>query len=463
MLHRSAESSRLTRWQIVTGAALLVGYSGYYICRSNLSVAVPALIADPAAGVDRAAIGLISSAGIVAYAVGKSITGVAGDFFGGRHALPRRPVPVGRRDAGVQRERRRAALPVLLDREPLRAVGRVGRTDEDSSALVPGSPVRHRDVAAVAQLSVRRRGRTLRARRTADGRDDMARAVSRRGRRPRRHRRGRIHDPARAAPGTSGLPEPAVNAENIFGEGGAASTPDGLADLLKPYFVSVAFWLVCGLSFGMTLIREAFNTWIPAYLVDAHHLAQGAAARYSALFPLLGGVSCIAIGVLTDRLPGGNRVTLVVPAMAIVRVVARPPGDRHRASRFDALGARDRVPRPSAFSGPYTLLAGAIAMDMGGRKGSATAAGLIDTAGYVGGTLSGFAVGGLAEVERLGVGLRRTGWTRGVRDADCGGLLRGAQPPHHLADSAGVGVCRDRRRSLNCCVSVAPPRISVNP
>jgi OPA family glycerol-3-phosphate transporter-like MFS transporter len=36
-------------------------------------------------------------------------------------------------------------------------------------------------------------------------------------------------------------------------------------------------------------------------------------------------------------------------------------------------------------------------MDMGGRKGSATAAGLIDTAGYAGGTLSGVAVGRLAE------------------------------------------------------------------
>ena len=57
---------------VVTGTALLVGYSGYYFCRSNLSVVVPALAADPAAGVDRASIGLISSAGIVAYAVGKS-------------------------------------------------------------------------------------------------------------------------------------------------------------------------------------------------------------------------------------------------------------------------------------------------------------------------------------------------------------------------------------------------------
>ena len=69
------------RWQLLTGAALVVGYSGYYICRSNLSVAVPGLLADGATGLDRTAIGMISSAGVVAYALGKSVTGVVGDFF----------------------------------------------------------------------------------------------------------------------------------------------------------------------------------------------------------------------------------------------------------------------------------------------------------------------------------------------------------------------------------------------
>src|SRR5262245_36197360 len=77
-------TAKLTRWRFITGAALLVGYSGYYLCRSNLSVAVPALLADPAAGVDRTTAGLLASAGIAAYAFGKPITGVVGDFFGGR-------------------------------------------------------------------------------------------------------------------------------------------------------------------------------------------------------------------------------------------------------------------------------------------------------------------------------------------------------------------------------------------
>jgi sugar phosphate permease len=39
--------------------------------------------------------------------------------------------------------------------------------------------------------------------------------------------------------------------------------------------------------------------------------------------------------------------------------------------------------------GPYSYLAGAISLDFGGKQGSATASGLIDGAGYLGGVLSG--------------------------------------------------------------------------
>jgi OPA family glycerol-3-phosphate transporter-like MFS transporter len=46
--------------------------------------------------------------------------------------------------------------------------------------------------------------------------------------------------------------------------------------------------------------------------------------------------------------------------------------------------------------GPYSFLAGAIAMDVGGKAGSSTAAGLIDSAGYLGALFSGWGVGKLA-------------------------------------------------------------------
>jgi OPA family glycerol-3-phosphate transporter-like MFS transporter len=39
--------------------------------------------------------------------------------------------------------------------------------------------------------------------------------------------------------------------------------------------------------------------------------------------------------------------------------------------------------------GPYAYLAGAIALDFGGKHGSATASGIIDGVGYLGGMLAG--------------------------------------------------------------------------
>jgi len=39
--------------------------------------------------------------------------------------------------------------------------------------------------------------------------------------------------------------------------------------------------------------------------------------------------------------------------------------------------------------GPYSYLAGAIALDFGGKQGSATASGFIDGVGYLGGVLAG--------------------------------------------------------------------------
>ena len=113
-------------------------------------------------------------------------------------------------------------------------------------------------------------------------------------------------------------------------------------------------------------------------------------------FPLLGGLSALIVGISSDRTRGGNRVALIVPAMIVCTLsLAGLAIATERANLPLALAAI----AATSFSllGPYTLLAGAIAMDMGGRKGSATAAGLIDTAGYAGGTLSGFAVGQLAQ------------------------------------------------------------------
>lgn len=45
---------------------------------------------------------------------------------------------------------------------------------------------------------------------------------------------------------------------------------------------------------------------------------------------------------------------------------------------------------------PYSFLSGVIALDLGGKQGSSTTAGLLDSAGYLGGIMSGWGIGKIA-------------------------------------------------------------------
>jgi OPA family glycerol-3-phosphate transporter-like MFS transporter len=79
----------LARWQAINVALLIAGYSGYYLCRSNLSVVMPLLIAEMARrGASPAAtqvmLGSVASFGVLAYAIGKFPSGSLADLFGGR-------------------------------------------------------------------------------------------------------------------------------------------------------------------------------------------------------------------------------------------------------------------------------------------------------------------------------------------------------------------------------------------
>src|SRR5262249_2174683 len=86
---RLASTSRIRGGRGSTVALLLVGYSGYYLCRSNLSVAMP-MIADEliASGIDpgaaKTSLGGVASIGIFAYALGKFFSGPLADRVGGR-------------------------------------------------------------------------------------------------------------------------------------------------------------------------------------------------------------------------------------------------------------------------------------------------------------------------------------------------------------------------------------------
>lgn len=146
------------------------------------------------------------------------------------------------------------------------------------------------------------------------------------------------------------------------------------------------FWCVCVISLCFTLARETFNEWTPTYFVEYALLSKAAAAANSAYFPLLGGVSVVLAGLLSDRLGRTGRATILLLSLplsaALLGGLALVPS-----------GSPLIVPLVAATGftliGPYSFLAGALSLDFGGRKAGATASGIIDGVGYLGGVLAG--------------------------------------------------------------------------
>jgi OPA family glycerol-3-phosphate transporter-like MFS transporter len=122
-------------------------------------------------------------------------------------------------------------------------------------------------------------------------------------------------------PEERGLPAPETNPLNVYaaeenGEGQRA----GLGAILRLLLTSFPFWLVCMLSLGTTLLRETFNFWTPTYFVQYVGLSSSEAAGHSALFPLLGGVSVLVAGVLSDKLELNGRNVVLLGGMGACTV-----------------------------------------------------------------------------------------------------------------------------------------------
>ena len=386
---------RQRRWEAATAAALLVGYAGYYVCRSNLSVVAPQLLAEfQPRGFDKTTLGFVSSAGVLAYAAGKTVNGIAGDFVGGRRMFLSGMVGSVAATLVFGMSGTVAAFAIIW------AINRFIQS-AGWSALVKiaahwFAPARYGRLMGLLSLSFLfgdAAGRLVLGALVTYGAGwrmvflasaAMLAAIA-----------AGCAIVLRESPRDVGLPEPPVSPRNVYAEAGATSRPAGVADLVIPYVRNPAFWLVCIVALGLTLVRESFNAWTPTYLVDVYGLEPGDAAQKSSLFPFVGGVSVLCVGLVSDR-TRMHRLALAVPflaggVLALAAIGSRP------AVHNQGLGLALLSAVAFCLIGPYSLLAGAIAVELGGRRGSATAAGLIDTAGYVGAVLSGAAIGMLVQ------------------------------------------------------------------
>jgi OPA family glycerol-3-phosphate transporter-like MFS transporter len=391
----TADRNRLRRWQGRIVVLLVVGYAGYYLCRVNLAVVTPRLIAElAAAGMTRDAarerIGAIVSLGTLAYAFGKFLGGGLGDFLGGRSNFL-----VGMFGAVVFTVAFAlgGSIPIFtlawMGNRLVQSFGWSGLVKVASRWFDWRSIGGVMGVLSLSYLFGDAASKFFLASLLDFGLS---------------WRQLFFISAAvlatwwvvcfcflKESPAEVGLQEGEANPANVFGKEGEEARPTGVLSVLVPLLRSRSFLYVCVLSMTFTLLRETFNTWTTTYFTAVVGLTEGGAARYAALFPLLGGVAVLLAGVAGDRLGRLGRAIILVSGLLLTGL---------------ALGGLGILPTggPKVWPivgvatagflimGPYSYLAGAMAVDFGGKRGGATASGVIDGLGYVAATLAGSGV-----------------------------------------------------------------------
>ncbi|MEJ7729152.1 MAG: MFS transporter [Polyangiaceae bacterium] len=375
-------------WGVV--AALCVGYVGIYLCRKNLSVAIPLL--QDALHASKEDVGRVASMGTLAYALGKLTSGPLVDRLGGRRGFLLSMVGVAMAGAAG------AFAPGLFALTVCYSLNRfVGAAAWGAAVkLVPTwfGTLRTATVLAVLSLSYVMGGvlAILLARQIV-GWGGGWRAV--------------MGWPSLVLLALVVLCAMRVRAGPLH----ARSATEGAASVGRQAVWRLVqrpqFLVACGLSFTVTLMRETFNTWTVDFLttVQTGTKSVSAAALHSIGFDLAGAAAIVLTGFAYDRVaPGARRWLISGTLLVLAAVLAILPG---AAAASPVAGALLVGLVGLLVYGPYSLLSGVLAVESGGAGLAATAANIIDGVGYIAAILAGVMLGRLLDLGgyRLGFGV----------------------------------------------------------
>jgi len=165
----------------------------------------------------------------------------------------------------------------------------------------------------------------------------------------------------------------------------------GLSSTLATVLKNPRIWVVAFGLFCLNIIRYGFMSWAPTYMFEVQKAAISTAAYKAIAIPVAGCLGAILAGWITDRFFESRRAPVAMVMLIFLGLFAwlfpRIPVDRWVLSFICLLVIGFMT------YGPHVLMVGTIAMDFGTRKAAASAAGFIDCFGYIGAALTGIGSG----------------------------------------------------------------------
>jgi MFS transporter, OPA family, glycerol-3-phosphate transporter len=397
------QKSELRRWGSITLVMLFVGYAGYYVCRTNLSLVTPQILAEYGeSGIDKTKMGQVASLGTLLYAIGKTTNGILTEYIGGKFIFIFGMLVSALACVGMGYANQMPGLfegnNILIWFMIFWSINRYVQSmgwgglikitahwyPSNRMALILGILSMSYIIGdALARFYL---GQLVKSFDLSWSHVFFVSA-------------GTLTIIAilcmgllRQSPKDMGLPEPPPPPKNVYGDHQGKLS---LAQLLMPLLKNPIFWLVCFMNFGLTMIRETLNFWTPTFFTEVVKMPPGDAARLSMLPLLIGAVASFCAGWLADRIRGKHG-RIMAPSLTLL------------IASFIILGTTDMEGKQALAAvligaayffllGPYTFCSGVLAIELGGQKGGSTAAGLIDTIGYFGGIVAGVGVGYVAQ------------------------------------------------------------------
>ena len=182
-----------------------------------------------------------------------------------------------------------------------------------------------------------------------------------------------------------GLPQIVENKYEF--EGGAKAEKLKILGLLLR---NSSLWVYSSCYMILKMTRYAFLFWLPVYLEKALHYDVSDAGYMSSVYELIGFFGVILAGYSSDKIFKSNRFSTVSIMMiglglaCLAHPYMVPYGKIATIISIAIIGI--------ATYGPDSLICTAGSMDVGGTKGAAMAAGIINGMGSVGQMFSGFIV-----------------------------------------------------------------------
>jgi sugar phosphate permease len=156
-------------------------------------------------------------------------------------------------------------------------------------------------------------------------------------------------------------------------------------------------WVVCAIAFSLYIMRETFNDWTVDFFKTegGAQMSVKAAALLSTPFDAAGALGILLLGWGYDHLSRRSRaIILVVSLTALAALINYLPTLFH----LGLWQVETAIALIGFLSyGPYSLLAGVLAVEIGGKRGVGTVAGIVDSAGYLGTVFAGQQFGRLVD------------------------------------------------------------------